>query len=624
MSGLLGYRFCETPNSTGSKSPFQPIGVVLPGLRIPFPVRFQNRITLRRTTMADNDNRSEITAGGALFGKLKALGIDYVFANSGTDYPPIIEGLIEATQNGIDLPIPLTVPHEHVAIGMAHGYYQISGQIQSVMLHTNVGLSNAATGAINAWCDQIPMLLMSGRTPVMEGKRFGARTVPIGWGQEMFDQTALVREVTKWDYELRFPEQISDLFNRGWAIANSTPRGPVYISLPREILCEHIAPDGLDAPSRMAPVITAPEPEALRSAAEALAGAKNPLIISQRGTGSEEAFDALGEFLSDWAIPLSHYWANTLSVPLSHPMQVGASPEALLAEADVILVINSLAPWFPDKVTLRDDVKVIQLGPDPLFSRTPVRNFPADITLAGDLSNTLLALIDKMKGKSRNEDTLIKRRQHIGEVSAANRAAAIRQGERGNGSPMTKEWVSLCLGRAIKGRKATVFHELGCPLDQLDLESHNSYFQEPHSGGLGWGLPAALGAQLADRNRLVFATIGDGSYMFANPTACHQVAEALELPVITLVLNNEEWGAVRQSVEGLYKEGLARQANEVPMTSLRPSPDFTKTAEASRAYTETVTNGDDLPAALDRAIKVATEEKRQVLLNIAIERNTMV
>ncbi|MEC8041946.1 MAG: thiamine pyrophosphate-dependent enzyme [Pseudomonadota bacterium] len=187
---------------------------------------------------------------------------------------------------------------------------------------------------------------------------------------------------------------------------------------------------------------------------------------------------------------------------------------------------------------------------------------------------------------------------------------------------MTKDWVSLCLGQAIKGKQATVFHELGCPLPPLQLETYQSYVQEPHSGGLGWGLPAAIGAQLAAPERLIFATMGDGSYMFANPTACHQICEALGLPVITLVLNNEEWGAVRRSVSGLYKGGLASKSNDVPLTSLRPSPDFTKTAEASRAYTETVVDGAELPAALERAIEVAITEKRQVLLNIAIERES--
>lgn len=571
-----------------------------------------------------DDSRSPeaLTAGGAMFGKLKALGVDYVFSNSGTDFPPIIEGLTEARQKKLDLPVPVTVPHEHAALGMAHGYYQISGRAQTVMLHTNVGLSNGATGAINAWCDQIPMILMSGRTPVTEKSRFGARTVPIGWGQEMFDQTAMVRETTKWDYELRFPEQVAELFDRAWAISNSTPKGPVYLSLPREVLCQQTPPEGLDRPSSMAPVTTAPDPAALARAAELLAGAKAPLIISQRGAGSAEAFAALTQFVEDWAIPLSHYWANQLSIPLSHPMQIGVSPEALLAEADVVLVINSLAPWWPDKFTLRDDATVIQMGPDPLFARTPVRNFPADLTLPGETAPTLLALIEAMAAHPRDNSLLGPRRQRIAEMAATERKRVIEQAERGCAAPMSKDWVSLCLGHAIKGRKASVFHELGCPLSPLDLEDHNSYFQEPHSGGLGWGLPAALGAQLADRERLVFATMGDGSYMFANPTACHQVAEALELPVITLVLNNEEWGAVRHSVEGLYKGGRAAKSNDVPLTALRPSPDFTRTAGASRAYTETVADGHDLPAALERAIKVATEEKRQVLLNIAIARTS--
>jgi len=255
---------------------------------------------------------SPTSAGGALFGKLEALGIDYVFANSGTDFPPIIEGLLEARERGSESPVAITVPHEHVAVGMAHGYYQISGRIQSIILHTNVGLSNGATGTINAACDQIPMLLMSGRTPVTENTRFGARTVPVGWGQEMYDQTALVREACKWDYELRFPEQLPEILDRGWAIANSTPTGPVYMSLPREVLCEPCPPSKVREPPRMTPVKAAPDPTALDQAAELLANARAPLIIAQRGTGSKDAYVALPAFVEDWAIPVSHYWDGSL------------------------------------------------------------------------------------------------------------------------------------------------------------------------------------------------------------------------------------------------------------------------------------------------------------------------
>ena len=179
-----------------------------------------------------------ISAGAALLARLKAVGVDYIFANSGTDFPPIIEGLAEAEARKLDLPVPLVMPHESAAMGMAHGYYLATGRSQAVMAHTNVGLANCAIGAINAATEQVPMLLFSGRTPATEAGRFGSRTVPIGWGQEMRDQAALIREACKWDYELRFPEQVAELVDRAYAIANSTPRGPVYISLPREVLCE--------------------------------------------------------------------------------------------------------------------------------------------------------------------------------------------------------------------------------------------------------------------------------------------------------------------------------------------------------------------------------------------------
>jgi acetolactate synthase I/II/III large subunit len=199
-----------------------------------------------------------ITAGGAILARLKVVGVDYIFANSGTDFPPIIEGLAEAAAKNIALPRAIVIPHEHAAMGMAHGYYLATGRAQAVMAHTNVGLANCAIGAINMATEHVPVLLFSGRTPTLEQGRLGARTVPIGWGQEMRDQTALVREATKWDYELRFPEQALEVVDRAHAIACSTPKGPVYVSLPREVLCGPSPSNALDQPSRMAPVEAGP------------------------------------------------------------------------------------------------------------------------------------------------------------------------------------------------------------------------------------------------------------------------------------------------------------------------------------------------------------------------------
>jgi acetolactate synthase-1/2/3 large subunit len=566
-------------------------------------------------------DKTTMTAGGSIFARLKALGVDYVFCNSGTDFPPIIEGLAEAAAKDIDLPKAVVIPHEHVAMGMAHGFYQATGRAQAVMLHTNVGLANGAIGAINAACDHVPMLLMSGRTPATEHSRFGARTVPIGWGQEMRDQTALVREACKWEYELKFADQIVELLDRASAIANSTPKGPVYLSLPREVLSEKIDAATLSSAPSMASAQSAARMEDVAELASLIAASERPIICAQRGAQTQAGFEAFTNLVDEWALPVCHYWATALAIPTDHPMHIGGDPKDWLAQADLIIVVDALAPWMPDAHVPNPDARIVHLGPNPLFSRTPVRNFRADLALPGEVDETLVWLTEALAPlRAGHEDKISARHTAVSERSAAVRDAAITAAGQGNRAPMTKAWVSKCLSDAIAAsdRQATVVSELGCPMVGMVLDHQMAWRQEPHSGGLGFSLPAAMGIQLANPDALVFATMGDGSYMFANPTACHLVAEAMELPVITLVLNNGEWGAVRQSVTGLYPDGYAAKANTMPLTALQPSPDFAKTAEASRAYAETVETGEDLPAALQRAIDVATSERRQVLLNIHI------
>ena len=565
-----------------------------------------------------------ITAGGAIFARLKTLGVDYVFCNSGTDFPPIIEGLAEAAANDQALPQAIVIPHEHLAMGMAHGYWQASGKTQAVMLHTNVGLANGAIGAINAAHDNVPVIMMSGRTPTTEKDHFGSRTVPIGWGQEMRDQTALVREASKWDYELRVADQIIDLLDRASAIANSTPKGPVYLSLPREVLCEKISASLLEQPPSMSPASTIAMSEDIDQLADWIAEAEHPVIFSQRGSGTAEGFVALTSLVDQWAIPVNSYWAQAAAIPTDHPMFIGVEPSPWVEEADLIILVDALAPWMPNVHKPSPKTKIVSIGPSPLFARTPVRNFHSHLSLAGETTSIVKQLSHRLTTKSTQRNSRVQQRwKDVSTRSEATRKSMEDMALKAKGQTMTKAWVAKCLSDAVAqiektGRKTAVTSELGCPLAFMKVTHHNGYRQEPHSGGLGYSLPAAMGIQLAEPETLVFATMGDGSYIFANPTACHQVCEALQLPVVTCVLNNEEWGAVRQSVTGLYPDGYAAKANEMPLTALRPTPAFTKTAEASRAYAERVEGGEELPGAIARAIKVATEERRQVLLDIKI------
>jgi acetolactate synthase-1/2/3 large subunit len=244
----------------------------------------------------------------------------------------------------------------------------------------------------------------------------------------------------------------------------------------------------------------------------------------------------------------------------------------------------------------------------------PVRGYKCDLAIAADPAAAIEALDAAMPVPG--EDTGV-RCSALAARSAERRAKARAEAEAGCAGPMSAEWLSLCLSEAMDDR-AIVFSELGVIAGAMDLAGPNRVFNNPHSGGLGWALPAALGAQLADRERLVTACIGDGSYIFANPVACHQIAEALELPVLTIIKNNGLWNAVRRSVVGAYPQGAAVRANIMPLTSLEPAPDYRKIAEANRAHTERVEHGRDLPAALERAIHVIRSEKRQAVLDVRV------
>ena len=216
----------------------------------------------------------------------------------------------------------------------------------------------------------------------------------------------------------------------------------------------------------MAPASAAPDRAALATAATLLANAERPLVIAQRGAGSQEAFTALARLVEDWAFPLSHYWANQIAHSHDEARATSTgSPDALVREADVILVINALAPWWPDRASPSPTAKIIQLGPDPLFARSsPMRTFRSDVTLAGDTAIALLELIAATNAQARNEEEVAERRARIAALAEDSRNAVRDAARAGNGSPMSKDWVSHCLGQAVKGHKASVFHELGCPL----------------------------------------------------------------------------------------------------------------------------------------------------------------
>ncbi len=555
------------------------------------------------------------TAAALLLQRLCRHRIAQLFVNGGTDFPPLIEAYAQARARGVPVPRAVVCPHEQLALGMAHGHHLISGRPQAAMLHTNVGLANGVLGLLNAHSDRVPLLLMSGRTPYRERGHAAARTLPIGWGQEMRDQAGLVREACKWEHELRVADQAGLLVDRALAVAGSTPKGPVYLALPREPLADAVPEACFHEPVRQRPVVTAPDPAAVEEAAELLAAARRPLVIAARGPTSRSLFDRFARWLAHSGAAACSYWASRCAFPTDHPAHVGSDPEGWVERADVVLVIDTLAPWVPLHQRPAASARVIQLAPDPLFAHCPLRGFPVDVGVGGELELALSQLLDALEERGHATEEAWRERR-----LRAHRALVLRctrNGRAARGRPERLQ-LSRLLGELLAERPSSLFSELGADYAATRRRDPLAWFKEPPAGGLGWSFPAALGAKLADPERDVVAVMGDGSYLFANPEACLRTAAREGLAVLAVVVDNGCWGTVRQAVRELYPEGEAIRSNAVPMTDLGPRIDLTAGARAHGAFAARVEAADALRPALEAALR-AVREGQPALVQVLVE-----
>jgi acetolactate synthase I/II/III large subunit len=547
---------------------------------------------------------------------LAAHGIDHLFVNPGTDFAPIVEAFARAGRTNRPVPRPMVVPHEHAAVAMAHGYTLITGRPQAVMLHVNVGLANSINALIDASRDRVPLLLTSGRTPLTEEGPHGARSVYIHWAQEMFDQAGMLREFVKWDYEMRRGDQVSEVVDRALELAQTSPTGPVYLALPREVLGEEIGPRA-DAPRRPRARPEPPRAAAgdVERAAEWIAAARNPLVITgQLGRDPHEAV-LLTRLAERFALPVVPFNPRHFAISGNHPMFQGAAPGSLLTEADLILVLESDVPWIPSLASPGPDARIIQVGEDPLYQRYPMRSFRSDLTIRSNLATFLQALEPALAARADGRaEEITARRDRLAARSAGLRAGWAAEIEQaGRADTINLAWLNHCLRAVVEPDTVVVneysFRQEYCPLDQP-----GSLFSVGPAGGLGWGLPAALGIKLASPGKQVVALLGDGAYMFANPTACHFIAENQKLPLLTVIYNNTLYGAVRRATLDMYADGVAAEADGRLLAEL-PNPAFERIVEAHGGHGERVEHPAALPAALKRASEVV-RGGRQALVNV--------
>src|ERR1700744_517219 len=368
-----------------------------------------------------HENGTMATVAEAYLSLLRDRGVSRLFVNAGTDFAPFVEAYARQKQSGLDFPELVVCAHENLAISMAHGAYLGDGHIQAVMVHTSVGTANAVCGTFNASTDRIPILLAAGRSPLFEDSVLGARDGAIHWAQEMYDQASMVREFVKWDYELRDGVQVAAVLDRAIDVAMTAPRGPVYLSLPREVLARGATAD-VPARSTATPTDASPRAEAVERLADLLAGASFPVFVTASSGTDPGTAALLGQLCDEYSIGVLESRPRCYNVSTSHPLHVGYDLAAVAPDADVLCFLDMDVPWITKAATPRAGATVVQCGPDPQCSRYPIRTHRSDLSVTATTGNLLAALATALAGRSHQVDG--QRRAAIEKAAAHSRSLA--------------------------------------------------------------------------------------------------------------------------------------------------------------------------------------------------------
>ncbi|WP_158814903.1 thiamine pyrophosphate-requiring protein [Methylocapsa sp. S129] len=563
------------------------------------------------------------SASTALLEALGDSGVTHIFANFGSDHPALVEAIAEARAHGRAIPMIVTSPNEMVALSCAHGSAQLTGQAQAVIVHVECG-TQALGGAVhNAAKARVPAFIFAGLSPfTQEGELRGSRNEFIQWIQDVADQRGIVRGYMKYSNEFRTGKNIPQLVRRAMQLAHSDPKGPVYLTGAREVMEEEITPVAIE-PDCWRPLPAAPLPEAsVAEIAAALATAKRPLIVTTYLGRKPEAVHELVRLCERLGVGVLESVPTTMNYPhdaamyqgnhWNHPFQ-----NQRLAEADVVLVIDSDVPWIPTINRPAESARIFHIDIDPLKDSIPLWYIKAHRSFRADAA-TALAQINAHLGRAGWDEAAAGARiQHYVRLHDE-RAKQIEGREAPDGDTITPEFLTAAVRRAIDAD--TVILNEGITnypaiCDHIARTKPGTFFASG-GGSLGWNGGAAVGMKLAAPERTFVALTGDGSYMFSIPSTVHWMARRYKAPFLQVVYNNRGWKAPKYSALAVHPDGYAARADDIDV-SFEPPPDYAGIAAAAGgAFVRTVKSAGDLDEAIREALRAVREGGRAAVLDV--------
>ncbi len=527
---------------------------------------------------------------------LRALDIEYCASNCGSSF----EGLQESIVNhgGNHRPEFLTCLHEETAVGMAHGYAKVAGRPMMALLHGTVGIQHASMAIYNAYCDRVPIYLVAGLD--YDG--------PVA-AHNATDLAALVREFVKWDGQPGSLAEFGPSAVRAYRVATTAPMAPVLLVVDAK-LQKNPAQRALALPPISPPRFPSADAGSVREIARLLVEAENPLVTAGLAARTQEGIDLLVELAELLQAPVDGGSAR-LNFPSRHPL-AGAGT----GRPDVVLNLEPAGRGGP-RVPAGPGIRTITISSAEFlvsrnFSVYEAGSGTADLLVAADAQATLPALIEEVRRRLTADRRRVfeQRGAAVAAVHAERRRQDIRSARHGwDASPVSLARIAAELWSLIRNEDWSFSSPQGFiggwPGRLWDMKRPHHALGSQGGGGIGYSLPASVGAALANREhgRITVNINGDGDLNYAPGalwTAVHH-----RIPLLTVVHNNR---AYHQEVMYLQQQCAARNRGvdraAIGTTITDPNIDYAQMAKAYGMYAEgPIERPADLAPALRRGVE---------------------
>ena len=548
-----------------------------------------------------------LTGADTLLRVLSHMGVDRIFASPGSEWAPVWEAFAKAKAQSEGVPLYISSRHEEVAVGMASGYAKSTGKLPAVMIHTTVGALHATMALRGALHEQVPMVVFAG-----ESLGFGEEAGPdvgaqwLGALADIGGPARLVDRCVKWSYGVNAKSLLPATIQRACQLAMASPKGPVFVSLPMEYLFDKMTKNAV-AENIPIPAPTA-DPAAIEELAALLAGAKNPVIITEEAGRSTVVVQKLVELAEMLGAGVVESRASSyVNFPRTHPLHAGFEPQEFLQETDVILLLGVIAPWHPASRKLNQGPKVAVLSDNPLRTDLPYWGYPVDQILTGEVESSMKCLVEAVKKCIVKGNADAARRADVWRGRYEKRKAAWKEEvlARKEQKPIDTRWVTHELAQVIPSDaivvEETITHRLSIHR-YLDMLKPGTFFAGC-LGGLGTGTGTALGVKAAFPKRPVLCLIGDGAFNYDPGLAALGVCQEHNLPIMIVLYNNYGYHSQKSGVPRFFPDGFAVKNQDFIGISINPSPDYAMIARAFDGFGEKVEDPGEVRAALQRGLK---------------------